>query len=294
MSAKYFKIFNNKLIKLPVNREDITKIIKNGLSLEITLNNGDIFILEDYFKIKRKLILSDEQQLQVNVIIDDNGNLSGWSITSDISPTKEIESYKSEVVLSSLTKYFIGGLAIVDGIVAHAKNHSSSNVYSIKSIIKSDKVPFKKELDAPNKLLLANDGLSLTGQAEAGSTVVVKNVKGETLGQATTDDQGHFTVALNAALLNGERVSVTAMDARNNTSSDSTFKSHFDWDNIITAYFFDGTKFSVKYTDDHHFDIASLNYELDAKQKMPSIVNEVFKVSKTNSITLRMMITMVL
>ena len=43
--------------------------------------------------------------------------------------------------------------------------------------------------------------LSLTGQAEAGSTVVVKNVKGETLGQATTDDQGHFTVALNAALL---------------------------------------------------------------------------------------------
>jgi hypothetical protein len=76
---------------------------------------------------------------------------------------------------------------------------------------------------APANLVVAADGSSLTGTAEAGSTVQVV-VNGDTAHPLTTtaDGSGNFTVVFPAPLVAGEPLSVTAADAAHNVSPPGT------------------------------------------------------------------------
>jgi sugar lactone lactonase YvrE len=67
---------------------------------------------------------------------------------------------------------------------------------------------------APTNLAIAADGLVVTGNATAGSTVSVVAPSGQVLGSATVDADGIFAVSLASPQLNGERLSAIA------TSSD--------------------------------------------------------------------------
>jgi len=77
---------------------------------------------------------------------------------------------------------------------------------------------------APEDLDVSTDGLTLTGTAEAGSTVVI--MEGTTrLGEVEVGESGSFSFALNPARLNGEILSLTATDQANNTSAASTVEA---------------------------------------------------------------------
>ncbi|MBT0731746.1 Ig-like domain-containing protein, partial [Rosenbergiella nectarea] len=65
---------------------------------------------------------------------------------------------------------------------------------------------------------LSEDGKTITGQAEAGSTITVKDAQGNTLGSEKADDTGSFSINLPSAQTNGQTLSVTATDAAGNTS----------------------------------------------------------------------------
>ncbi|USA55608.1 Ig-like domain-containing protein [Acinetobacter sp. C32I] len=65
---------------------------------------------------------------------------------------------------------------------------------------------------------VVNDGTQVTGTAEPGSTVTVKDQNGNVLGTAVTDENGNYTVDLTSPLTNGEVVDVTATDAAGNES----------------------------------------------------------------------------
>ncbi|WP_180090438.1 Ig-like domain-containing protein, partial [Acinetobacter sp. YH12110] len=71
--------------------------------------------------------------------------------------------------------------------------------------------------DAPTADVV-NDGTQVTGTAEPGSTVTVKDQNGNVLGTAVTDENGNYTVDLTTPLTNGEVVDVTATDAAGNES----------------------------------------------------------------------------
>ncbi|MFF7862268.1 BapA/Bap/LapF family large adhesin [Pseudomonas monteilii] len=71
---------------------------------------------------------------------------------------------------------------------------------------------------APTALVLAATGLQLSGNAEAGSTVTVRDASGNVLGTATTGSNGTFQVTLNSAQTNGQTLQVTATDAAGNVS----------------------------------------------------------------------------
>ncbi|WP_161989690.1 BapA/Bap/LapF family large adhesin [Pseudomonas putida] len=71
---------------------------------------------------------------------------------------------------------------------------------------------------APTALALAATGLQLSGNAEAGSTVTVRDASGNVLGTATTGSNGTFQVTLNSAQTNGQTLQVTATDAAGNVS----------------------------------------------------------------------------
>ncbi len=72
--------------------------------------------------------------------------------------------------------------------------------------------------DAPNGLVVNETGTQLTGNAEAGSTVIVKDPEGNVVGSVKADPTGHFTLPLSPAQDNGETLTVTATDMANNTS----------------------------------------------------------------------------
>ncbi|MGV8835104.1 flagellinolysin [Cellvibrio sp.] len=90
----------------------------------------------------------------------------------------------------------------------------SGNISEIKAIIAPDKtapaVP-TASFDATGKII--------TGIAEAGSTVIVKNAGGTQLKTATAGVNGNYSITLNTALINKETVNVTAKDAAGNISA---------------------------------------------------------------------------
>ncbi|WP_136163981.1 Ig-like domain-containing protein, partial [Brenneria nigrifluens] len=75
---------------------------------------------------------------------------------------------------------------------------------------------------APADLLVAEDGASVSGSAEAGSTVTISDAAGNELGSVTVGEDGSFTVPLTPALTNGEAISAVASDAAGNVSTAAT------------------------------------------------------------------------
>jgi len=71
---------------------------------------------------------------------------------------------------------------------------------------------------APTGVAFNADGSKLTGSAEAGSTITVRDAAGNVIGTGRTGTDGRFEVSLNPPLINKEPVTVTATDAANNVS----------------------------------------------------------------------------
>lgn len=65
---------------------------------------------------------------------------------------------------------------------------------------------------------LSADGITLTGQGEAGATVEVRDAGGQVLGSGVVDNDGTFSVTLTPAQTSGETVSVVLIDAAGNAS----------------------------------------------------------------------------
>ncbi|MCG8163836.1 hypothetical protein JMY81_23980, partial [Brenneria goodwinii] len=69
--------------------------------------------------------------------------------------------------------------------------------------------------DAP-VAAISEDGLTVSGTAEAGSTVTITDADGNVLGSVTVGEDGSFSVPLSPALTNGEEISAIASDAAGN------------------------------------------------------------------------------
>lgn len=82
--------------------------------------------------------------------------------------------------------------------------------------------PDKTAPAAPNGLIVATDGLSVSGQAEAGATVTIRDSSNTVLGSAVANGNGQFIVPLNAAQTNGQALIATATDITNNESAAAT------------------------------------------------------------------------
>ena len=72
--------------------------------------------------------------------------------------------------------------------------------------------------DAPTGVIVAGDGGSVSGHAEAGSTITVKDSNGNPIGTGQADSGGNFAVSITPSQKNGETVNVTATDNSSNES----------------------------------------------------------------------------
>lgn len=90
---------------------------------------------------------------------------------------------------------------------------NAGNTSTPTDVIAPDTPPNK-----PDNLDVSDDGAHVTGTAEPGSTVTVKDENGKPIGTATAGDDGKFDVAINPPKTNGEDLTVTATDKAGNSS----------------------------------------------------------------------------
>ncbi|WP_210454883.1 Ig-like domain-containing protein, partial [Pantoea ananatis] len=69
---------------------------------------------------------------------------------------------------------------------------------------------------APDNVVVSDDGTKVTGTAEPGSTVTIRE-NGVTVGEAKANDDGSFTVTLTPPKANGETLTADATDPAGNT-----------------------------------------------------------------------------
>ncbi len=90
----------------------------------------------------------------------------------------------------------------------------------------------------PGGLIVAADGTSVSGQGEAGATVVVRDSAGTLLGSAVVAGDGRFVVPLGVGQTDGDTLSVRQTDGAGNQSGPALVVAPFDivaFDNTDTA-----------------------------------------------------------
>ncbi|PUA29737.1 MAG: hypothetical protein B0W54_03980 [Cellvibrio sp. 79] len=97
---------------------------------------------------------------------------------------------------------------------------AAGNISPLRTITAPDKTP-----PAIPTATIDTAGKIITGSAEAGSTVIVKNAAGTQLKTATANSSGKYTVTLTTALLNKELLSITAKDTAGNISGVKTINA---------------------------------------------------------------------
>ncbi|WP_201546824.1 Ig-like domain-containing protein [Psychrobacter lutiphocae] len=112
--------------------------------------------------------------------------------------------------------------AVQDGsdVTAQAKDPSGNTLgpVTVKAPDNaSTDTPDTTKPDAPTATV-SDDGTEVTGKAEPGATVSIKDKDGNEIGTAVADAEGNYTVKLDKPLTNGENITADATDADNNTS----------------------------------------------------------------------------
>ncbi|MEB4674188.1 Ig-like domain-containing protein [Enterobacteriaceae bacterium G50] len=175
----------------------------------------------------------------ITSVVDDvapsTGQLTNGQATNDsrpeISGTAEagsiINIYDNGTLLASVTANqngqwsFEPSQPLNDGshaLTITATNSAGTSVASPPFTLKVDTIPPGQ----PGELSVSQDGVTVTGTAEAGSTVTIIGADGTTLGTATTGTDGHFSAVIAPAQKNGETLTAVATDAAGNASSPST------------------------------------------------------------------------
>lgn len=75
---------------------------------------------------------------------------------------------------------------------------------------------------APGELLISADGKTVSGEAEAGSLITIKDPSGNVVGEGKADSDGKFSIDLTAPQISGEQLTVTATDDAGNTGPSAT------------------------------------------------------------------------
>jgi VCBS repeat-containing protein len=224
---------HSSIVELHVERASISHFARNGSDLLVTLNSGEVITLKNFY-------VADAQGVSQLVLQDGTGAL--WWI-EDPAGAATYESIASTDVLlaasgsdaggAAIWPWALGGIVAAGGIAAIASgsgggggggdggNNSGTNPST--PVDPGNPVdPDTTPPNAPSGLKFSSDGKTVTGSAEPGSTVTLKDANGNVIGTGKTGSDGNFSVTLGTPLINGEQVTATATDSAGNTSLGTT------------------------------------------------------------------------
>ncbi|OTG79942.1 hypothetical protein B9T33_10510 [Acinetobacter sp. ANC 5054] len=209
IESNHVGLTENSVIVVKIAKEDVASITKNGNDAIITLKNGEIITVENYFN----AAMPDNSL----VFEDDDGTLYWAKFTTangDIAdviqyqPLDEIEPLLYNDSLTGVILPWIagaGGAGLLGAAIGGGSDSSSHDKDTTKP-------------NPPTNVAITDDGSHVTGKGEADTTVEVKDKDGEVIGTGTVDSSGNFDVELKEPLTNGETVEVTLTDKEGNKS----------------------------------------------------------------------------
>ncbi|MDK9561501.1 Ig-like domain-containing protein [Gallibacterium anatis] len=230
-------------------RIDLSKVLKNGKYTELAVPGEEYYLIDratgktpEDIKVTRSgndLILKSEKE-NVEVIIDDfwgkcddeqqcfaifdvgasegadAGQVIVTQVGKEFSSFPEIEAGMSGTLAEgdsfSPWLYGLAGLTVLGlGAAAAGGSGGGSSAHSAPSDITPP--------SQPTDVVIKNDGKQITGKAEPGSKITIKDDQGNVIANGKADEQGNFSIDLNPPKNNGEKVEVTATDNAGNTST---------------------------------------------------------------------------
>lgn len=224
---------HSSIVELHVERADVSHFARSGNDLVVTLHSGEVITLKNFY-------VTDAQGVSQLVLQDSDGAL--WWI-EDPAGAATYESIASTDVLlaasgsdtggAAIWPWALGGIVAAGGIAAAASsgggggggdddNNGNPNPNPDPGTPGEPSTPDTTPPNAPSSLTFSSDGKTVTGTAEPGSTITLKDANGNVIGTGKTGSDGNFTVSLGTPLINGEQVTATATDAAGNTSQSAT------------------------------------------------------------------------
>ncbi|HID2486071.1 type I secretion system permease/ATPase [Enterobacter cloacae] len=219
---------HSSIVELKVERANVADFARNGNDLVITLHSGEVITVKNFF-------VTDAQGASQLVLQDSEGAL--WWI-QDPAGAATYESIASTDVLlaasgsdaggAAIWPWVLGGIVAAGGIAAAAStggggggdddDDNGSNPGTPTNPSDPDTTP----PNAPSGLQFSPDGKTVSGTAEPGSTITLKDADGNVIGTGKTGSDGKFTIDLGTPLTNGEQITATATDSSGNTSPGTT------------------------------------------------------------------------
>nr|WP_081673810.1 BapA/Bap/LapF family large adhesin [Pseudomonas cremoricolorata] len=151
----------------------------------------------------------------------------GSSLTGSATPGTRVEVRGADgTLLGSAVAGANGAVAI--SLTPAQRNGESLEVVAVDPATGQNSIPATLTApdttapDAPAQLLVSADGSSLSGRAEAGSSIRVTNAQGELIGTAQAAANGTFSVTLDPAQTEGQTLQVSAEDAAGNVSNNAS------------------------------------------------------------------------
>ncbi|RYY74690.1 MAG: hypothetical protein EOO52_10140, partial [Gammaproteobacteria bacterium] len=145
-----------------------------------------------------------------------SGNAEAGSIVS-IKNASAVEIGSGTATSSGTYSVTLGTALTNKQVVSVTAKDSAGN---ISSAVSATAPLISSDTTAPNQPTAVFDstGKVVSGSAEAGSTVSIKNASAVEIGTGTATSAGSYSITLGTALLNSEAVNVTAKDAAGNVS----------------------------------------------------------------------------
>ena len=223
---------HSSIVELHVERASVSHFARNGNDLLVTLHSGEVITLKNFY-------VTDAQGVSQLVLQDSQGAL--WWIEDPTGAATYESIASTDVLLASsgsdaggaaIWPWALGGIVAAGGIAAAAStgggggggddgNNNSPTPNTPVDPADPDTTP----PNAPSGLKFSSDGKTVTGTAEPGSTITLKDANGNVIGSGKTGSDGSFTVSLGTPLTNGEQVTATATDNAGNTSPGTTLNA---------------------------------------------------------------------
>lgn len=229
------------IVKLSVARDEISQLTRINQDLVVTLHSGETITIKNFYA-------TNDLGASQLVLAENDGTL--WWVENpqaglhfeQLADINELlaTSGASHEAGGAVWPWVLAGAVAAGGIAAIASSGGGDSHHHSDSDnpLPDNSNPGGSNPDgntpgssnpvdtipplAPTELLISADGKTVSGEAEAGSTITIKDPSGHIVGEGKADSDGKFSIDLTAPQLSGEQLTVTATDDAGNTGPSAT------------------------------------------------------------------------
>ncbi len=213
------------IVELKIEREEVASYTRSGQDLVIKLHSGETITIKNYYA------FADQGGNQL--VLQDHDGVLWWVQDPETAAHYEQIANIDQIMAATgahaeggaVWPWVLGGLAVAAGGAIAAASSGGGGHSDSGTNPGNPGRPDVTPPAAPTGLAVSADGRTITGNAEAGSTVTVKDANGNVIGTGTAGTDGSFTITLSSPQITGETLTVTATDPSGNTGPGATITS---------------------------------------------------------------------